>query len=383
MSDYVVRLRNYRTLRIVRPLAFDSISWTRGREGSSFVAEVPLLGRNGEPQLSPQLDLVPYNVLEVLRSVDGGRTWRHEFAGSLGKSPSDEDSLKFVLSGLSTKSFWLSSRIIVPPEGQEYDAVEGVPAETAILHYLNANLIAPADEERAVSNDISAGFPLPADRGRGSLVSYNGRHQFLLEMAQQLSLSGDVIDDMTISGSEYRYSVKSPVDKTQKVIFSLDRQQLSNATYEDDYMRRVNAVYALGTGSGADRVVEVVTDETSIASTLRRETVLDVRDGTTTDLLRQAALTHMAERDLEARRAGVVLAGTAIEQYRQKWDVGDDVTVNVPRLGVSLTRRIEAVTVTLDNANYETVSIQLGKPPLGLAGALADLQKKINKIAVA
>jgi prophage tail gpP-like protein len=173
------------------------------------------------------------------------------------------------------------------------------------------------------------------------------------------------------------------VDRTATVRFSLDRQHLSNVIYEQDYIRRANAIYALGDGTGAARAVDLVTDAADIANSLRREAALDVRDGTTTELRQQAALTHMADRILEAQRATVPLAGDSLEDYRQKWDVGDDVTVAIPRIGAEITRRIEAVTVTLSEERYEAIDLQLGKSPLGIQALVGKLQRGLDKVAFA
>src|SRR5690606_26079136 len=109
-----------------------------------------------------------------------------------------------------------------------------------------------------------------------------------------------------------------------------------------------NAVTVLGGGSGDTRDQTLVTDADSVTRYGRWEGLLDERDATSLEARAAAGLREIEERE-HARETALAQPNPVTTTYREDYDVGQDVEVALPEVGIATTRRIVAVTVELSS----------------------------------
>jgi len=377
--EYVLRIRNPRTLRLVAVIGvYGSMSWTRRSvEAGDFSLAVPAAHIVAD-------DLQHPNLIEVLRD---GET---EFVGVMQHCAYDATKEEWTISGQDIKGFWLSARITHPGD-EEFAAQVNVPAEMAMKHYLAANLTEPADPLRDVHAELEAGFTVESDLARGATVNYNTRWRPLLDVLNELAEMGGLTHDVLLQGAGavpyYEYVVRERRDATATggtpVIFSVTRfSNVAEAEYVRDALRLTNACYALGAGEGVARDRREVVDEQSIASSFRRESVIDARQADTVSKLEEAATLAIAQslRDMVSARMQPLLVGPTL--YRAQWDVGDDVTLEFAAIGVQADVRIDEVTVTIEGGE-ETVRVALGRRPQTLARIFSEVVARVRQVQVA
>lgn len=132
------------------------------------------------------------------------------------------------------------------------------------------------------------------------------------------------------------------------VIFSDEFGNLADPRYTKSAVNFKNKAYVAGEGEGADRIVEIV-DET--AGEEAREVYVDARQ-----LRREEGVTEAEYRALLGQKGREALAshvrvesfeggGDAVGNflYRADWDLGDIVTVQYARLGITLHARVTEV----------------------------------------
>ena len=190
MSDYILRIRDPRTLKLVAILPeYDSVTWTRrDLEAGSFQLDIFL------DQLDDVTNVARNNIFEVVR--DG----TFEFAGVIRRSLYNALDRKLVLSGPDIKGFWLSNREI-DPGASEFDVQSGVVGETAMIHYVNDHLMAPSDSTRKMSSELTSPITATAraTNAKGSSVDFNARWENLLKLLVEIGERADLTHDIVIS----------------------------------------------------------------------------------------------------------------------------------------------------------------------------------------
>ena len=371
-AEYAVRARSPRTLKLSETFkSWRKMTWTRRAvEGGTFTLVVD------KDQLEDDAHVGLDQVIEVRR--DGA----YEFAGVIARREYDSETRRWTLSGPDLKGWWLTGRAINPGVS-EFDTQTGVAAETAMLYYLNAHLVAPADDDRAIANEIAVDFIMPGDSARGGDVDYNARFKPLAEALADLAYAGDLTHEIVIdSNDNYAYIIRSRLDKTagtgsSPVVFSVEGlNNVAGSIYVEDSLRLSNFLYVLGDGQGAARIVREVQDADHISGHFRREGVLDARDADTNAKLDQAGNVAIAQAMLDARAARMEPISVGPTLYRTHFDVGDDVTVSFRDIGETVDRRIDEIAVTLDASVGETIKVALGRRPQTLERLLADLQRR-------
>jgi len=377
MAAYIIRARSPRTLRLAETFkSWRSMTYTRRAvEGGTFTLTVD------KDQLEDDAHVASDQVIEVRR--DGA----FEFGGVITKREYDSATRRWTLSGPDLKGWFLAGRVVYPGAATEFDTQTSVAAETAMLHYLNDHLAAPADSDRDIHNEIEVDFVVPADSARGGDVDYNARFKPLVEALADLAYAGDLTHEIVIdAGDNYAYIIRSIMDKTatsgaSPVVFSVEGlNNVAGSVYAEDSLRLSNFLYVLGAGTGASRTVREVEDADHIGDHFRREGVLDARDADTNAKLDQAGSVAIAQMMLDARACRMEPITVGPTLYRTHFDVGDDVTVAFRDIGETVDRRIDEVTVRLDAGAGETIKVALGRRPQTLERLLADLWRR-NQVA--
>ena len=141
-------------------------------------------------------------------------------------------------------------------------------------------------------------------------------------------------------------------------------------------MRSRNAVYVLGDGSGATRLVQEVTDAADVAARARREIALDARQATSSAAAIDAGETELARQAAERLRLEARPPALSPLTYRLDWDVGDIVTLDLPDLSLRLDQRIEAVHGAIDSDEPLSLSCSFGAPSPDATDALRHLDER-------
>lgn len=221
----------------------------------------------------------------------------------------------------------------------------------------------PAGEVLADMVDLNAGPSALADRrifglevedatGLGATVRAQRRFPTVAEEIERLGRDGGIVARLRQHDSlaEIRFTVAAQADKTRTVVFSEPRGNLAGYEVESELPEGTVAVVG-GRGEGADRVIIEVAGD--VASFDRWESWVDARNAGEQD---QPLADHLDELETEAagwlaehgpqERIVVDTVETATSTWRDHWDVGDLVTVEVD--GQRLTKTVEEVEVTVE-----------------------------------
>lgn len=68
-------------------------------------------------------------------------------------------------------------------------------------------------------------------------------------------------------------------------------------------------------------------------------------------------------------------------RYREDWDIGHDVTVGIPEVGVQVDRRIVAATVTLSRGAGEDITFELGMH--NAQSVFRRLEERLRQLSIA
>src|SRR5699024_10877975 len=85
----------------------------------------------------------------------------------------------WMIKALSLKS-WMAQRLTYPPEHTSNDNKQG-NAESVMLHYVNNNVVDPADENRKIPN-----LALAENMNRGPNISWQSRYKNLAEELEKI-----------------------------------------------------------------------------------------------------------------------------------------------------------------------------------------------------
>lgn len=385
---YQITIRNGGTLDLLAEIGrYSHLSYTRAElEAGAFTLVMTLddwLTYKSDTGSDP---FTARNVVEVRR--DSGAGFEPEFTGLILRRKYDAMKRMWAFEGQSLLGLLAMARI-VPPEGQQYDVqAAGVAGETAMKHYTADHFAARI----AGGLFTTASFAVVESQGRGDAATYqgyNGRFQSVLEATVEIGRAAKLLHRVVLNDdyTGYRYEVYVPVDKTvgseAPVIFSREFMA-TELRYEQSYAGLVNTIYTLGAGSGASRAALLVSDATSIGLAGRREGYIDARDADTDGKLTSAAQAELAARLAESETVMAQASLTGPWQYRRDYDLGDEVTVALPEIGVQLDRRIAEVHISLEgNDKHEEISIVFGLTRDVLALMLKRISLRSQSVEVA
>lgn len=218
-----------------------------------------------------------------------------------------------------------------------YDDQTGVPAETAMRHYVEANAIAPSDPTRTVE-----GLALEAvDRARGGAVSVRGRFQPVAEILEEIALQSGLgwRVDYEFDTATWRFRVLAGVDRSGSILLS---PRIGNATISSYLHSTANApttAIVAGQGEAAARAITAVGAGSGWA---RRETFIDARDLDDAAKLAARGAARLAETG-EETALEIQYVPTPTYRYGADFDLGDIVRGEYPGVCTIVTR-IVAVT---------------------------------------
>ncbi len=276
-------------------------------------------------------------------------------------------------------TWWLHQRVIVPPPTVSHDEQIDVPAESAIHHYIQDHLLSPTDALRTIPQPATLD-PLH-DPPLGPNLTVRARYINLARQVQRLATQAGLgLEASRDDGGLMHFAVRTPSDhgaaSAQPVRFTSHDGLVARLAYVESAIRTRNAVYVLGAGDAENRLVELVTDDTDIALRHRRELALDARDADVSAAAIDAGRAELARQALERVRVELDPLPIGAPAYRDDWDLGHIVAVEIPDLGLTLDQRIESVRLSLDAEDPLRIECALGASAPDAAATLQRIDER-------
>lgn len=278
-----------------------------------------------------------------------------------------KSSETWVISGTTLKGV-MGQRLIVPPAALAYDSINDV-AEAVMKHYIDANVINPADASRKIDQVSNA-----ANANRGSSVKWQSRFANLADDLTQIATVTETGWEVLFDAAarSWIFDVVIGINRTinqsvnPPVIFSPDFRNVKKQSYSDSNLNYKNVGYIAGQGEGEDRRVIVVglgtgfdrieafIDARDIEETREDETPIPEAEIVQNLTFRgnQKMLEFASEEFMEAEIFVPELA-TNNMQYEIDWDLGDIVTVQNRKWAVTLDTRITEVKEIYESNGFQ------------------------------
>lgn len=357
---YEFLIRNPRTFALLGelpPADIESAQWSRHQyRPGEWRLTIPRVAADRAAAAAGVDLLSEQNMLEILR--DGAV----EFQGYILTDALDRENVARTVGGYCLRD-WLGRRYIGSGAAEEASGV----GETELKALVTAHLGSGAAANRQATGELLGGktFTVEADAGRGAVVAYKAQRRVLSDVLADICEQAGLLHDVVLTSAGLEYRVSEPTDATQGTSGSAWSVALDNTDgigWQVDRRAIANALYVAGTGSGDTRTVRTVRDETSIAQHFLREGVLNVPAATSNDQLDAMGAAEIARQDQAAISALVQPIKTSLTaRYRTDWDVGWDITVDLPFSPYgSIDRRIVAASVELRREDGERITMALG-----------------------
>ncbi|MBO8164709.1 MAG: siphovirus ReqiPepy6 Gp37-like family protein [Brevibacillus sp.] len=266
-----------------------------------------------------------------------------------------EDGTEELIVKGSFLSGLVGRRITYPPAGSAYHYLNA-PVETIMKSFVDANCINSADPARVIPNLVNA-----PDLARGGTVQYQTRYKQLDEELEKLSLSSGLGWHITldVANAQFVFDVLAGRDLTAgqdtlpPAIFSTDYDNIKSQAYVNSAVGYKNMAVVGGQGEGAER--KIVTVGNDLSGLQRFETFVDARDIGTTESGSEPLTEEQIEQMLVQRgqeKLAEFARSLAFESqivnksnlvYRVDYDLGDIVTIQNRKWGVTMDARITEV----------------------------------------
>lgn len=249
-------------------------------------------------------------------------------------------SEELLIRGYTLKGV-VNRRITIPVVGEGYDKIKD-NAETVIKHYVDVNCVNPVDIKRKIPQlDISS------DLKKGPIIQWQSRYKQVDTELEDISIYSELGWDIYLDFSNMKWvfdviegrNVTASQDILPPVIFSVDFDNIKGQSFVDSAISYKNAGYVGGQGEEEDRAVIQVGEYEGLE---RIETFIDARDVEDIAELPTRGEQKLAELNkVQSFESQIIDFGSFI--YGQDWDLGDIVTVQNRKWGVTLDSRIVEV----------------------------------------
>lgn len=299
-----------------------------------------------------------------------------------------------TLDGLATQ------RCTVPiddPLNGGYDNVPALTSSTAVPAPVAGETILKTYAARHLtdSRSLDAARKIPRltiapDLGRGNKAVWMSRFEQLDAVLQKAGEYTDLGWEIALNLAAQRlvFDVLPGVDRSvrqsqnNRVIFSLDFENITSLSYAHDVLNLRNLAYAGGAGEGVDRIVPKVTNDSAEPAGLERfEIFLDCGDlestetDTTMSLEEEARHQLLDYKKVESLTATIAPSGSFV--YRKQWDLGDLVTLLDRRIGVEQDKRITEVTERYEAQSFG-IDVTFGAPPANIERVIRSIKNTVR-----
>lgn len=280
----------------------------------------------------------------------------------------EKETKDVILRGYCPR-FLLFSRPGLPPAGQEYDTYN-TQYENVIYGLIDKNCVNPANKNRVIPYLSCA-----SSQNRGDIVSFQTTYKVIGDEISSLStasrLGTAIRFEPQNDGSKLIFEVLEGIDRTYDnterppYVFARKWDRISERNYTESSIDYKNCAYVAGQGEGADREIVIIGNE--LTGFERREVFIDARDvsneeSDSSSTLEDRGKIKLADYALVKSFEATVKA----DDYREKWDLGDLVTIEDDKTGIRENRQIIEVQETYENGEYR-VEPTMGEAFKGIA----------------
>jgi hypothetical protein len=185
-------------------------------------------------------------------------------------------SENWLIKALSLKSV-VGQRMTLPPLTTAYDNKQG-NAETVMKHYIDRNIVSPADPDRVIPQ-----LSIAANQNRGTSVSWQSRYKNLAEEMINISSLSKIGWDVFLDVQQKKWVFDAVEGRDLTVnqsilppaIFSPQFETLQSLYYTESELNYKNIAYVAGQGEGVERRIIQVGNGTGLN---RHEIFVDARD---------------------------------------------------------------------------------------------------------
>lgn len=250
----------------------------------------------------------------------------------------DEEGKELVLVKGPTLKGITRRRTTVPPIGQAYDRAEG-NQETIIKHFVNNNIVNPADADRKIPQVVIA-----EDKNRGSQDRWRTRYEQLDEKISEIAIYSDLGWDMWLDTENQRWvfdviegrDLTANQDILPPVIFSVDFENIGRRHFIESLLNYKNVAYAGGKGEEEERLIQQIGEVTGLS---RRETFLDCSNAEDIVELKEIGNQKLKELDKIIAFEADIIPNDSF-RYEEDYDLGDVVTLRDEEWGIVMNARI-------------------------------------------
>lgn len=243
-----------------------------------------------------------------------------------------------VIKGPTLKGI-MSRRLIVPAiNGNGYDSQTG-SIETILKAFVNNNVVNPTDTSRKISQ-----VAIALDHKRGKQDKWRSRFEALSDKLAEIGEYAQIGWDVTLDTTNNKWlfdivegkNLTVDQDTLPPVIFSVDFNSIKNRHYISSSLTAKNVAYAGGKGDDADRLIQEIG---AVSGLERIETFIDCSSAEdVTELLSLGAQKLGELKKTESFEVGIIPEGSFV--YKQDYDLGDIVTAQDKKLGVTMNAQI-------------------------------------------
>ncbi|MFD3261850.1 siphovirus ReqiPepy6 Gp37-like family protein [Paenibacillus lentus] len=284
----------------------------------------------------------------------------------------DEQGIETLVVKGTTIGGVLNRRITVT---DSYDRIRG-SAETVMKHYIANHLTNSIYPDRNIPV-----FSIAQDLGRGKQTPWQTRFEPLDVVVQEIAEWCDIgwLVRLDFAMKKWVFDVLEGRNLTAgqsvlpPVIFSHEFDNIKSQQYMDSYLQYKNVGYAGGKGEEEDRLIQLVG---SGAGLNRREVFLDCSSAE--DVLE---LVEMGEQKLAEHKQITTYNGQVLNTgsfvYQKDWDLGDRVTLQNKKWGLTMDSRIIEVKEIYEPAS--SLEIVLGDEIPTIKTAMNKLEDNVKR----
>lgn len=253
--------------------------------------------------------------------------------------------------------------VAYPADTANRSAFTATPAETIAKTLVTYNATTSGTtgdgRDRSVPT-VGTYVTVETDGANGPDLDVFCARRNLLDVLQEIAAVGDGDFDLVKTAArswQFRwYNGQLGTDRSASVVFALQYGNMSSPVLRRDWLAEATVAIVAGQGTNEDRVVSVRTGTNYDASVGNTEILVDARDVSTAD-----GLAGRGDARLEILRAKDNLQFDVIQTpgslYGRDYFLGDLVTGYYQ--GITATKQIRAVTVTLSNTGDESIAVEL------------------------
>lgn len=296
---------------------------------------------------------------------------------------------KRTVKGFQLKKI-LGNRIITPPPNTTHDR-RYADAETVMKHYVDRHAVYPTDSNRLIPNLV-----IKVNQKRGGYIQVESRLKNLAEQLKEISLASELGWDVYLDETtrQFVFDVFAGRNLTRHqqtyppVIFSIALENVLEREFVKDTSNYKNTAYVGGQGEGEERrIVEVSTEQAK--GLARKEVFIDARDvsNQTEDKKDKPEseiyqmLSDRGRQKLEGEYNEIVEFACVITEkpgmeYEKDWTIGDIVTCEDEKIGVSMDARVTNVEEISAN-NKKDLKVTFGTKRMDITKIL---QRELSQI---